>query len=192
MNEEKLTEQISLWLDDELSQDEITELQTHLANDPASRHTLEAMQHVDQLLHTAAAHMVLPSSGFTQRFEVRLTHYRTPKPWQTWLAMAALLGGTVSLFTIWAVVSGIALLSIGTTLLDASIVYQGLVTFIQSVNHLEGYLSLGTLLLKTSFITMQQPFFWVCLLIAVSLIGLWVWIMRMLSHRTTTPPQLVL
>jgi hypothetical protein len=192
MNEEQLTEKISLWLDDELSPAEITELQTHLANDPASRQTLEAMQHVDRLLHAAATQMVLPSSGFTQRFEVRLAHYRPPKPWQTWLAMAALLGGTVSLFTIWAVVSGIALLSISTTVLDARIIYQGLTTFIESVNHLEGYLNLGALLLKTSFITMQQPLFWVCLLIAISLIGFWVWIMRMLSQRTVIPPQLIL
>jgi predicted anti-sigma-YlaC factor YlaD len=178
-------------LDNELSPNEVAELQAHLAQCPACRHTYEAMQQVDHLFRAAAARMVAPGPGFTRRVEARLAQHHPSKPWQIWLAVGALLFGTLSLFGIWAVVSGLTLVTIGASLLDVGIFYQWLVTFIESATSLRVFFNLGGLFLKASFITMQQPLFWGGVLFSLSILWFWVRVMRSLSRRITLPVEFV-
>lgn len=192
MMKDTFTEKISLWLDDELSPVEVTELQTHLASCPACRQTYEAMQHVDRLLRTAAGVMVAPHPGFPQRFEARLARHHSPKPWQIWLTLGALLVGTLLFFGAWGVVGGLTLLSISASVLDVGLFYQWLVVFIESVDSLRVFLNLGALFLKASFITMQQPLFWGCLLVGVATTLLWVRAVQTLSRRAVSTIQLML
>ena len=83
------------------------------------------------------------------------------------------------------------LVNASVVLLDAGIFYRGFLTFIESVEGVRILLNLGSLLLKASFITMQQPLFWGGVLITVSLIGLWVWLMRGLLRRAVAPVELL-
>jgi hypothetical protein len=135
------TKKISLWLDDELNPTEVTELKAHLAGCSTCRQTYEAMRRVDHLLHTAATVMAVPSSGFVERFEMRLVQYRPDKPWRIWLALGGLLLGTLFVFSAWAIVGGVALVGVSISLLDVGLLYQWLATFIESVDMLRGYVA---------------------------------------------------
>jgi predicted anti-sigma-YlaC factor YlaD len=185
------TEKISLWLDDELDDSEADELQAHLATCQACRHTYRAMQQVHLLLDAAAATMVTPAPGFAQRFEARLAHRRPVKPWQIVLALSALLLGTLLFAGAWTVMSGLTLVSAGSALLDVDLFYQGVIGFIDSADQLRFFVNLGALFLKASFITMQQPLFWGCLLVAVLMTGLWARALQMLYRRETVTAEFV-
>ena len=191
MTKDNFTEKISLWLDDELNLTEVAELQDHLSACPACCQSYEAMKHIDQLFRMAAMQMAAPMPGFSQRFEARLAQHSPAKPWQIWLALGALLGGTIFFFGAWVVVGGIALLSVSASVLDAGLYYQGLAAFIETVDNLRVFLNLGALFLKTSFITMGQPVFWGCILIALGMTWLWVRALQNLSRRTITNIQLI-
>jgi predicted anti-sigma-YlaC factor YlaD len=178
------TKKISLWLDDELNPTEVTELKAHLAGCSTCRQTYEAMRRVDHLLRTAATVTVVPSSGFVERFEMRLVQYRPDKPWRIWLALGGLLLGTLFVFSTWAIVGGVALVGVSISLLDVGLLYQWLATFIESVDMLRVFLNLGSLFLKAGYIIMKQPLFWVAGFVALILGGIWVRVMQILSRRT--------
>jgi predicted anti-sigma-YlaC factor YlaD len=182
MSMDQYTEKISLWLDNELSPGEVTELEAHLADCPACHQTYEAMQRVDRLFRTAARQIVIPAPGFTRRFETRLAQQRPVKPWQLWLTLGALLSGTVLIFSAYAIVGGIALLGVRTTAVDAGLYYQGVITFLESVDQARIYLNLSSLFVKASLLTMSQPLFWVSTMIIITIIGLWLRIWRGLSQ----------
>jgi len=182
MSMDQFTEKISLWLDNELSPAEVTELEAHLTDCPACRQTYEAMQRVDRLFRTAAHQMVIPAPGFTRRFETRLAQQRLVKPWQLWLTMGALLGGTVLIFSTWAMIGGIALLGVRTTAVDARLYYQGMIAFLETVDQARVYFNLSSLFVKASLLTMSQPLFWVGTMIIITIIGLWLRIWRGLSQ----------
>jgi len=185
MKNDKFTEKISLWLDNQLNPNEVTELETHLNDCVACRQTYEAMQHVHGLLRSAATRMVAPNPGFTQRFEARLAH---PQPatrlWQLWLTIGVLFLGTFFIFGLWLIGGGITLVGFSSYVLDARLLNQWLYALIDSIADLRLALDLGTLLLKTSYLMMGQPLFWGGVIATVSLIGFWVWMMRALSRRS--------
>ncbi len=175
---DKFTEQISMWLDDELSPSQVRELQTHLTGCPTCHQTYEAMRRVDNMFRVASQVMVVPDSGFSQRFETRLAQRQPARPWQIWLALGALISGTLIFFSVGLFMGGIALASLQNVLLDATLFYQGVAGFIESANILFVFLNMGNLFVKTSFVAMQQPLFWGSLAITASLTWLWVRIMR--------------
>jgi hypothetical protein len=191
MKHEPFVEQISLWLDNELSPAELSKLQTHLADCPACRQTAEALQRVDRLIRSQAAVMVAPNSDFAPRFEARLVRHQPIKPWQLWLTLIALFSGTLFLFGAWAILSGITLVSVSTSVLEAAVFHQWLTAFIESVESLRVLLNLGGLFLKVSLITMGQPIFWISTLIAIGLIWLWVRIVEAVSKHSTPTINLV-
>ena len=191
MKNDPYAEKISLYLDNELSSTEVAELKAHLAGCHDCRRTYEGLQRVHRLFQTAAARMVSPEPGFSHRVEARLAQHSSVKVWQIWATIVALLLGTLAITGAWAVVSGLTLVNASVVLLDAGIFYRGFLTFIESVEGVHILLNLGSLLLKASFITMQQPLFWGGVLITVSLIGLWVWLMRGLLRRAVAPVELL-
>ncbi|MDH3676271.1 MAG: zf-HC2 domain-containing protein [Anaerolineae bacterium] len=191
MKNDTYAEKISLWLDDQLSLAEVAELKAHLAGCPSCRRTYEGLQRVHQLFQTAATRMVSPEPGFSHRLEARLARHHAVSSWQIWAAILALCLGTLVIFGAWAIVGGLSLVNTGVMLLDAGIFYQGFIAFIESVDGIRILMNLGSLLLKAGFITVQQPLFWGGVLVTVSLIGLWIWLMRGLLRRAMAPVELL-
>lgn len=118
-------EQMSLWLDDQLAQEEIRHLESHTATCPSCRAALHTLRRVDRLM--AAAPMMSPAPGFSARFQTRLAARRRRN--RTWagiitLALAALalaLGAMVLLaipsLALWESLSASGLLTEGIGLL---------------------------------------------------------------------------
>jgi predicted anti-sigma-YlaC factor YlaD len=80
-------EQMSLWIDDQLTQNEIQEIEAHTATCPTCRTSLEALKRVDRLL--IAAPLVSPVPGFSDRFQARLaTRQRRRRTWAGLLTLA--------------------------------------------------------------------------------------------------------
>lgn len=182
MSNDTFTEKISLWLDDQLSPAEVTELKNHLAHCQHCRQVYQSIQQVHRLFHSAGRQMAAPAPRFSQRFEARLARHRARKPWQLWLAMAALLLGALFVGA-WALVSSLTVVSLGFYLLDADLLYRWLITFIESVAGLRLFLRLSAIFLRASYATMGQPIFWGYVVIALGLVWLWVRSIQKLARR---------
>lgn len=191
-NQDMYTEKISLWLDDELNTAEIAELHAHLAACSQCQNAYQGMRHVDQLLVNAARVMVAPLPGFTHRVETRLAHHHPTKVWQIWLALGALVAGALIFLGFWAVMGGITLYGLGTSLLDTGLVVYGMAVVVDTADNFRFLLNLGGLVLKTSILTMKQPVFWGCVVVAVAMTGLWVRVMQALYRRGTAVVQMML
>jgi anti-sigma factor RsiW len=177
---------ISAWLDNELSPAEVNELQAHLADCAACRHTYQAMQQIDNLFHHASAVMVAPQVEFSQRIEARLAR-RQQEQWRLWLGLGILLLGTMFVVSFGALIIGVTLLDAG-SVFDVALLYRGLAEFIESVQVVSGLLSLASLLLKACVITMSQPLFWIAILVAAVMAWLWI---RGLRSFFRQPPAAV-
>lgn len=102
-------EQMSLWLDDQLAEDEIRHIEAHVASCTSCRTSLDALRRVDRLLD--AAPMIVAVPGFTERVQTRLvTRRRRSRTWAGLLTLALatlviLLGATALLaatgLTLW-------------------------------------------------------------------------------------------
>lgn len=192
MNREQFTEKISLWLDDELSQAEINELQTVINESAEYRQIYQEMKYVDSLF-LASAEMVMPPVGFSDRLE-KLALHQAINQQRRWLAVVALLLGTVLLSTI-----AISVLFNGATfvinslpILDVQTVYQWQVMFIELVNEGLVLFNLFSLLIKASLLMMTQPLFVLCMVITLIVTGLWMRLMQLLYHRQSlTLPMLI-
>lgn len=189
---DEYTEKISLWLDNELSANEVTELKAHMTTCPACRHTYQVMKHVDTMFRRAAKVMVTPPAGFTQRFETRLVQHRNIKPWQIWLTVSALLFGVVFFFAAWAVVGGVALISMSTSMLDVGRLYHLLTVVIESVGSFRVFLNLWSLALKAGFIILSEPLTWGFMVVGLATVGLWVRVMQTLARRVGATVEMLL
>ncbi len=190
-HQDRYTEKISLWLDDELNTAEIAELHTHMATCSQCQNAYQGMRHVDQLLLEAAKVMVAPLPGFAHRVEARLVYNRPKKAWQIWLALGAMVVGALIFLSFWVVTGGITLYGLGTSLLDTGLVVQGTVVLIDTADNFRFLLNLGGLVLKTAILTMKQPIFWGCVIVAIALAGLWVRILQALYKRGTAVVQMM-
>jgi predicted anti-sigma-YlaC factor YlaD len=118
-------EQMSLWIDDQLTESEIRQMEAHVAACASCRAALDTMQRLDRLLD--AAPMIAPVPGFTERVQARLvTRRRRSRTWAGLLTLmvatlALLLGATailaVSGLTLWGNLAITGLLSQATGLL---------------------------------------------------------------------------
>ena len=183
MAEDKFTQKLSLWLDNELEDAEVAQLQAHLQQCATCQKTFSEMQHLDRWLHDVATIMVSPSAGFRERVEAGLAQVQPRQAWQLWLAVLALAVGAVLIFGVWGLASGVTLYNIGLTLLDVRLVHEGLLTIISTADHLRLYLVISSLFLKTGFITMQQPLFWGLVAVAVAAALFWIQLLRRLVAR---------
>jgi hypothetical protein len=181
MVHDTFTEQISLWLDNELSQAEVAALQTHLAGCLTCQQAYQSMQRVDTLLRGASTLMVSPRPGFSQRFETHLVHHQAANGGHLWLGLGALLLGTLFLFVVVGIVVS-PLISTGINLFGVETLYSGLAEFIESANTLGVWLNLIGLFVKACLITMMQPLFWGYVLLAVAMGWLWVRVLK-LAYR---------
>ena len=183
MAEDKFTEKLSLWLDNELEEAEVAQLRAHLKQCTTCQKTYSEMQHLDQWLRGVATVMVSPSGEFSRRVEAGLAQVQPQRAWQLWLAMLALAVGAVLIFGVWGLASGITLYGIGLTLLDVRLVHEGMLNIITTADNLRLYLAISGLFLKTGLITMQQPLFWGLAIVAVSAALFWIEMLRRLAQR---------
>lgn len=183
MAEDKFTEKLSLWLDDELEEAEVAQLHAHLQQCAACQKTYSEMQHLDQWLRGVATVMVSPSAEFKQRVEAGLAQVQPQQTWQLWLAMLALAVGAVLIFGVWGLASGVTLYGIGLTLLDVRLVNEGLLAIISTADNFRLYLVISGLFLKTGLITMQQPLFWGLVIVAAAAALFWIRLLRRLVER---------
>lgn len=181
MAHDTFTEQISLWLDNELSAPEAAELQAHLAGCQACQHTYQALQQVDTLLRGGASMVVGPVPGFAARFENRLAQQQARHNGHIWLGVGVLLVGTLFFFIIGGIVLG-ASVSAGINLVGIDILYNGLAGLITSANTLAVWVNLAGLFLKACLITMSQPLFWGCVLIAAGMAWLWLRLLKLANR----------
>jgi predicted anti-sigma-YlaC factor YlaD len=191
MTKDTFTEKISLWLDNELNSTEVAELKTHLAGCMTCRQTYQSLERVDRLFRAAAGMVVAPEPGFSHRFELRLARRRVAQPWQLWLALSALLLGTLLLFGLMATIGGLTLINLSAVSFDAGQVYQWLVSFIDSATNLRVFLNLWFLVVKAGLVTMQEPLFWLAVLVALGMTGMWVRIMQTLLRRQPSTVEFV-
>lgn len=191
MSQDTFTEKISLWLDNELSPAEITELQAHLAGCVACQQTYRAMQQVDTLLRRASTMMVSASPGFSHRFETRLLYHQTTNGGHLWLGLAVLLLGTVFLFIIGGIMAS-ALVSTGINLLGVDTLYSGLASFIESANLVRVWLNLIGLVVKACLLTMSQPLFWGYALLAAAMTWLWLRVLKSVYRPASVNLELLI
>lgn len=184
------TEMIFLWLENELSDPEITKLQTHLSACPTCQHTYQTMQHVETLLHGGSKVLAAPVPGFTARFETRLAQHQARQGGHVWLGFGVLLLGTLFLFVVGGIVVS-AFISSGVTLVGVGLLYNGLVDFIESTNTLGVWFNLAGLFIKASFITMSQPLFWGYALVAITMVWLWLRLLKLVNRQITTGVELL-
>jgi len=102
-------EQMSLWIDEQLTEDELRQIEVHAASCASCRTAFDALRRLDRLLD--AAPMIAPVPGFTERFQARLvTRRRRTRTWAglltlTLATLVLLLGATALLaasgLTLW-------------------------------------------------------------------------------------------
>jgi anti-sigma factor RsiW len=189
MKHDIFTEKISLWLDDELTPAEISELQQHLARCPACQHVHQAMAQVHSLLHQASTYVAEPAPGFTSRFDSRLARH-PQRSWQMWLGLSVLLLSTLSFFAVGAILAWLSLVGASSNLIDLSAIYYGLAFLGATVNDIRALANFAGIGLKVALLTMLQPLFWVFVLVAIGLAALWVRLMQGLYRRAQIPVQL--
>ena len=188
--QDRFTEKISLWLDDELNPTEIAELEHHLAGCPACQQAHQAMIRVHDLFHNASTYLVEPGPGFSTRFQTHLAHHQPQKSWQLWLGLSGLLLGSLFFFAVGAVLGWIALLNTGGTLLEISTVFYGLGILGETVKETRAVVNLLGMGFKVALLIMSQPVFWVCVLAAIGLTALWVSFMQSLYRRAPVGIQI--
>jgi predicted anti-sigma-YlaC factor YlaD len=180
MTHHKYLEQVSLWLDNELSPNEVNELQAHLAKCSDCTRFYQAMKQVDQALNSAV--IVEPSPGFTQRFETRLQQ-RQIRQGRMWLGMTILAVSTLAMFVVAGILGWMIFAAQGLDwLLPTFYTYLGRLG--GAVNELRAMVNLGSLLLKASFMTMQEPMFWAFVVITLAMTMTWAKVIQIIYRRS--------
>jgi predicted anti-sigma-YlaC factor YlaD len=179
MTHTKYTEQISMWLDNELDPAKVEELQAHLTECSACSQFYQAMQQVNRVLQKAV--MVEPSPGFTQRFETRLAQHQL-KQGRMWLGMTILGITTVVLFVAAGIMGWMAFAAWNTSWILPTLYYY-LGQLGEMVNETRAMVNLGALLLKATLMTMQEPMFWGFAAVALATIATWVRVMQVIYRR---------
>ncbi len=190
MQHDTFTEKISLWLDNELSPTEISELKAHLAGCPKCQQVHQAMLKVHHLLRDASVVMLEASPDFSSRLQSRLAHHRPQKSWHLWLGLSVLLLGAFFFFAIVAMLGWLSLMNTSGTLVELGPIYYGLASLGGLINNVRAMVNLLGMGLKVSWLTMTQPLFWVYILLAIGLTALWVRLMQSLYRRVPLTTQL--
>ncbi|GAB4543927.1 MAG: hypothetical protein Kow0063_37490 [Anaerolineae bacterium] len=86
-------EKMSLWLDQQLAEGEVRQVEAHIAACPDCRAALDELRRLDRLL--SAAPTLSPVPGFTKRFQARLAARRQRR--RTWAGLLVLATATLAL-----------------------------------------------------------------------------------------------
>jgi predicted anti-sigma-YlaC factor YlaD len=174
-------EQMSLWFDRQLTQEEMRQVEAHTTTCPSCRAALEAVRRVDRLL--ASTPMVSPAPGFTARFQARLVARR--RRHRTWVGLIILVLATLTL-----TLGGMALLALPGLALWESFSASGVLT--QSIGLLldlgEAVVSLlqvAWLILSALARGLRHPVFVAYAVATATLAVVWTEIVarRVLAHR---------
>jgi predicted anti-sigma-YlaC factor YlaD len=174
-------EQMSLWLDQQLTQEAMRQVEAHTTTCSSCRAALEALRRVDRLL--ASTPMVAPAPGFTTRFQARLAARR--RRHRTWAGLIILILATLTL-----TLGGMALLALPGLALWESFSASGVLT--QSIGLLldmgEAMLSLlqvAWLILSALARGLRHPIFVAYAVATAILAVVWTEIVarRVLAHR---------
>ena len=190
MDEMRLIDMMTASADGELTPTEESELQAYLARSPEQQTAYQALQRADQFLRSAAGVMVEPEPGFTTRFERRLAYHQPRPVWQTWLGLSILLVGTVTIFSLVAVVGGITLLSTWASLLDMQPTSYGLNLLGEFINQIRTLLTLLGLVVRVISITLSQPVVWLAVPLAGGLGWLWLRLLKAPPGRMLTTARM--
>lgn len=144
MNCDAYQKQMSLLFDQQLTQEEMREVEAHTAACPSCHTALEALRHVDRLL--ASAPMMSPRPGFSVRFQARLAARR--RRHRTWAGLITLTLATLAL-----TLSAMALLAVPGLALWESLSASGLLT--QSIGLLLDLGGAGVALLKLAWLILS-------------------------------------
>jgi anti-sigma factor RsiW len=174
-------EQMSLWLDDQLTQEEMRQMEAHTATCSSCRAALEVLRRVDRLL--ASTPMVSPAPGFTARFQARLVARR--RRHRTWAGFIILVLATLTL-----TLGGMALLALPGLALWESFSASGVLT--QSISLLLDMGEAGVSVLRVAWLIisalargLRHPVFVAYAMATAILAVTWTEIVarRVLAHR---------
>lgn len=177
-------QQISLWIDNQLTQGEIRHLEAHTAICPACRAAQEQLQRVDWLLSSAP--MISPAPGFTARFDSRLAAHRRRR--HTWAGLAILTLTTLALLLGTMILLGISGVALWQSLSASGLLTQSIGLLLDLGKVMAASLRLAWLVLSAFAQGLRHPVFIAYAIATATLVVAWTQIVarRILSHRPVT------
>jgi predicted anti-sigma-YlaC factor YlaD len=175
-------EQMSLWIDNQLTQDEVRNIEAHTAACSTCRAALGALQQVDRLL--ASVPMASPALGFTTRFQARLAARRRRR--RTWAGLTTLGLTTLVLFLGGAVLLILSGLALWESLSVSGVLTQGIGLLLDLGKATAASFRLAWIILGALAQGLRQPVFIAYTLATALLVVAWTQIVtrRIAAHRT--------
>lgn len=177
-------EQMSLWIDSQLTQDEIRRIEAHTATCQACRSALDALHRVDRLL--VSAPMMSPAPGFSARFQVKLAARRRRR--RTWAGVATLMLATLALLMGAIIVVGISGLALWQSLSASGLLTQGIGLLLDLGKALAASLRLTWLVIDALSRGLRHPLFIAYTVLTALLVVAWTQIVtrRVFARRPVT------
>lgn len=170
-------EQMSLWIDDQLNQDQIQRIEAHVAVCPACRATLDAFQQVDRLFSSIP--MMSPVPGFSARFQVRLAARRRRR--RTWAGLATLIVATLALLGGTSILIALSGLALWGSLTTSGMLTQMISLLLDLGKAVAASLSLVWLILRALAQGLRHPVFIAYVVATAVLLVVW---SQIAMHRT--------
>lgn len=177
-------EQISLWIDNQLAQDEIRQIEAHTATCLSCRATLDALRRVDRLLTSVP--MMTPAPGFTTRFQARLVARRRRR--RTWAGILTLTLATLALLLGAMVLLGISGVALWQSLSASGLLTQIIGLLLDLGKVLAASLGLAWLVVGALARGLRHPVFIAYAMATAILVVTWTQVVtrRVLAHRPVT------
>lgn len=177
-------EQMSLWIDSQLTQDEIRRIEAHTATCQACRSALDTLHRVDRLL--VSAPMMSPAPGFSARFQVKLVARRRRR--RTWAGVATLMLTTLALLMGAIIVVGISGLALWQSLSASGLLTQGIGLLLDLGKALAASLRLTWLVIDALSRGLRHPLFIAYTVLTALLVVAWTQIVtrRVFARRPVT------
>jgi predicted anti-sigma-YlaC factor YlaD len=165
-------ERMSLWIDSQLTEDEIQQIEVHTAACASCRASLDALRRLDRLL--GAAPMMQPVPGFAGRFQARLDTRRRRR--RTWAGLLVLTLATLVLL-----LGAMALLATSGLALWGNLAITGLTGLLLDLGKaMVVFLNLAWLILSALARGLRHPIFIAYVAATVILIAAWT---QVITHR---------
>lgn len=174
-------EQMSLWLDNQLTPDDIRRIEAHTATCASCRAALSAWQRIDRLL--ASVPMASPAPGFATRFQARLVTRR--RRYRTWAGLTTLGLTTLVLFLGGAVLLALSGLAIWENLSASGVLTQSIGLLLDLGKAMGATFRLVWLILGALAQGLRHPVFIAYALVTAFLVVAWTQIVtrRVLAYR---------
>jgi predicted anti-sigma-YlaC factor YlaD len=181
---ETYQQQMSLWIDNQLTQGEIRHLEAHTATCPACRAAHDQLQRVDLLLSSVP--MISPAPGFRTRFDSRLAAHRGRR--RTWAGLAILTLATLALLVGAMILLGISGVALWRSISASGLLTQGIGLLLDLGKAMGASLRLAWLVMSAFAQGLRHPAFIAYAIATATLVVAWTQIVarRILSHRPVT------